>query len=254
VRASHGSLLVFTDADVLVRPDTLERIVRAFEEDPELDALFGLYDATHSAQGFLSDFKNLTHRFVHLRSSELAFTFWTGGGAVRRSAFEGVGGFDPDWVLLSDIEFGTRLARSGSRIRLDKSLEFTHLRRYDLLPWLRRDLFGRSVTWTRIILRHRFARFDMNLRGRNILSTLSAFAFLVLLVVSIAFPPLIYASLGSLVLFVLSNLDLLDFIRRNRGLLYTVASILPILMYAWFSGAGAGFALLTHALRRKATP
>src|SRR5262249_21457007 len=42
--AARASVLVFLDSDVSVHPDTLERIALRFENEPDLDALFGSYD------------------------------------------------------------------------------------------------------------------------------------------------------------------------------------------------------------------
>ena len=42
----------------------------------------------------MSPVRNLAHAFVHRTSDRRARTFWTGFGAVRRDAFDAVGGLD----------------------------------------------------------------------------------------------------------------------------------------------------------------
>src|ERR1700687_3114661 len=44
VEACKGEIIFFVDADVMVRPGTLMQVVKAFEENPKLDALIGSYD------------------------------------------------------------------------------------------------------------------------------------------------------------------------------------------------------------------
>src|ERR1700692_4849571 len=43
-RKATGEILLFMDADTAVHPDTLSRLVREFERDPDLDAVMGSYD------------------------------------------------------------------------------------------------------------------------------------------------------------------------------------------------------------------
>src|SRR6185503_8075703 len=83
-RHATGDLLVFTDSDVALRPDALERIARRFEQEPSLDALIGAYDQNPADPGFVSQFKNLMHCFVHRRGNPHTWTFWCGCGAVKR--------------------------------------------------------------------------------------------------------------------------------------------------------------------------
>jgi len=47
---ARAPLLCFVDADVLVRPTTLDHFVNLFRADPDLVAAFGSYDAMPSAQ------------------------------------------------------------------------------------------------------------------------------------------------------------------------------------------------------------
>src|SRR5581483_8555183 len=120
-----GDVLVFVDADVVVHGDAFARIRRAFE-DPSLVALFGSYDDRPAAPGTVSVFRNLLHHHVHQSGAGPATTFWAGLGAVRRDAFEAVGGFDAERYLVpsvEDIDLGTRLVAAGRRIELDPSVQ-----------------------------------------------------------------------------------------------------------------------------------
>ena len=82
-----GDLLFFCDADVQIRPGTLKHIQRVFTADPDLSALFGSYDDQPGDPGFLSQYRNLFHHYVHQNASEEASTFWSGCGIIRRDAF-----------------------------------------------------------------------------------------------------------------------------------------------------------------------
>ena len=91
-RAARGDIVLFIDADVRVREATVARVGRAFEADPELDALIGSYDDHPAAPGFVSQYKNLLHSFVHQTGARHASTFFSGCGAIRRDVLLAHGG------------------------------------------------------------------------------------------------------------------------------------------------------------------
>jgi glycosyltransferase involved in cell wall biosynthesis len=90
---ANGELLLFLDADVVVHPDTVARIVTTFAESPAVHALFGSYDDKPAVSNFPSRFKNLLHHYIHQHSSRDAKTFWSVCGAIRRETFLAAGGF-----------------------------------------------------------------------------------------------------------------------------------------------------------------
>ena len=182
-----GDVLFFTDADVIVHPDTLERAVTLLESDSDVDAVIGSYDAEPTDPSFVSQYKNLFHHWVHQTSQEEASTFWTACGAVRRDLFLNMGGFNESYERpsMEDIEFGFRLRRAGRRIRLDKELTVTHTKHWRFWRLLYTDVFRRGIPWIALMLRDRFAPEDLNLSRESKLGTLFAFG-LVLSIVGLA--------------------------------------------------------------------
>ena len=102
-----------------VHPDALRRLREVLERDPGLAAVFGGYDDRPAVTTAVSRFRNLLHHHVHASSPGPATTFWAGLGAVRREAFDAVGGFDAQRYphpSIEDIELGMRLHAAGHRI------------------------------------------------------------------------------------------------------------------------------------------
>jgi glycosyltransferase involved in cell wall biosynthesis len=104
--AATGDVLVFVDSDVVVSRSGLARLISIFHDRPHPTAAFGAYDEAPAHRGFMSQYKNLSHAFVHRTAAPKAQTFWAGLGAVRRDAFCAVGGFDErfDRPSVEDID------------------------------------------------------------------------------------------------------------------------------------------------------
>ncbi len=151
-----GDVLVFVDADVVVHADALRRIRDLFAADATLIAAFGAYDDTPAQPDFLSQYRNLFHRYVHLLGAGEAETFWAGCGAVRTNDFRAVGGFDASVYprpQIEDIELGYRLRARRGRIVLDPGIQGTHLKRWRLVDILRTDVMDRGIPWMRLMIR-----------------------------------------------------------------------------------------------------
>ncbi len=151
---AKAPVLLFLDADVEVRPDTVERMLKCLDDDPSLDAVIGRYALTHPNPDSVSQFKNAwIHHSYGSRPRDIGW-FFTAIGAVRREAFEAVGGFDERFHPRTgggDVDFGRRLRRHGSTIRLDPSIEVVHRKRFDLAGLLGND-FRRAWGWSRLSL------------------------------------------------------------------------------------------------------
>lgn len=153
VSVARGRVLFFTDADVCVEPDTLGRVAGWFE-DPAMECLVGAYTPRQPHPGPATAYKNAWIHHTYARSSPEIDWFFTAVGAVRRAAFERVGGFTPHLRRKGgggDVEFGRRLRAAGVPIHLDASLQVTHLRRFTTASLLAND-YHRAAGWTRMML------------------------------------------------------------------------------------------------------
>jgi cellulose synthase/poly-beta-1,6-N-acetylglucosamine synthase-like glycosyltransferase len=220
---ASGEILVFVDADVVVSRSSVERMAAIFREHPDVSAAFGAYDEHPTEPGFMSQYKNLSHSFIHQSSAHNARTFWAGFGAVRREAFHAVGGFDERFERPSveDIDFGYRLTGAGYQVMLEPTLAARHLKRWTLGSVVATDIFDRGIPWTQLILRYGAMRDDMNLRIEHRFSIVLAY----LTVASLVFARFDSQFLANLPLLV-AGLTLLNqryyrFFYRKRGALFT---------------------------------
>jgi glycosyltransferase involved in cell wall biosynthesis len=149
-----GDILWFVDADVVVHADAARRLLDGFVGE-QVVAVFGSYDSNPPAQNFFSRYKNLVHHYYHHRASEEAKTFWSGCGAVRRSAFLDSGGFNVErykYPSIEDIELGHRLIKAGGRVRLLRNVQCTHLKVWKFVNLIHTEIFRRAIPWSRLIM------------------------------------------------------------------------------------------------------
>jgi glycosyltransferase involved in cell wall biosynthesis len=255
-QAAHGDILFFLDADVLVYPDTIGQVMAAFHQEPDLAAVFGSYDDAPAAPNFLSQYKNLLHHYTHQTAEEEAATFWSGCGAIRRDIFLNVGGFDTsfDRPAIEDIELGYRLKRGGHRIKLRKTLQIKHLKRWGVISLLKTDFFDRALPWTQLILRDRRLINDLNLRYSSRASVILTYGLLGALI-GAWWQPWFLASAGAAILLLLAlNAPLYRFFQRQRGLWFALRVIPWHWLYYLYSGLAFAIGAIHHSLTRRRAP
>lgn len=239
-KAAVGDVLVFVDADVVVETDTLEKIARRFEENPDLAALFGSYDDAPAEPNFLSQYKNLQHHFVHQQSNPAASTFWSGLGAIRKAVFLQHGGFDHKRFSepsIEDIDLGSRLRAAGQRILLDRDIQAKHLKKWGVWSHLRTEIFCRALPWSRLIVEKDAMINDMNLKTSDRLSALLVGGLGITIPFIIWQPYTAALSICIAAAFLFLNRKILHFFYRKKGLLFAIMTIPWQMLYFLYSGA-----------------
>lgn len=247
--AARSEVILFVDADVLVPPDCVARVATFLRQHPQVSAVMGSYDDKPSETNFLSQYKNLFHHYIHQTAREDATTFWSGYSAIRRSVFLAVGGFDERRRWFEDVELGYRLYRSGYSIRVDRTLQATHQKRWRWSSLLLSDIFHRAVPWTELILTHRRFPNDLNLRHSSRLSVLAAGCLAVGAATAWWWPPGAAAAVLAALALLLLNAPLYAFFRRKRGTMFALRAIPCHWLYCFYSGLG--FAIGTLAWLRR---
>jgi glycosyltransferase involved in cell wall biosynthesis len=253
---ARGEILFFVDADVVLGPGSLWRVAKVFHEHPDIAAVFGSYDDRPEAKGVVSQYRNLLHHFVHQTGNPEASTFWAGCGAIRRSIFEVVGGFDEKRFLhpsIEDIELGYRLRQCDYRILLDKGLQGTHLKRWSFYSMIRTDIASRAVPWARLIQQTPKIPPDLNLKfGQQASVALVGLACL-FLGLAMASSKFLLLSLLAILAVGFLNRKLYAFFMRRRGISFAVSCVPLHLLYFLYSGISYLYvrAVLVSEQRRK---
>jgi GT2 family glycosyltransferase len=247
-RSARGDILFFADADVELPADTVRRIADCFAENPDLAGLFGSYDTEPAEPDFFSQYRNLLHHYVHQNAHTEASTFWAGCGAVRRSVFYEVGGFDEEYPVpcIEDIELGSRIRRAGYQIRLVKDLQVKHLKRWRPANMLATDLFRRAVPWTRLMLHEGQLLNDLNVKTNDRLSVALAWSLVPPLAAGPLWTPLLGAAAVISGLLLYLNRDLYRFFRKHRGFKFAIGAVFWHWLYLLICGLGFGLGVIRH--------
>ncbi len=237
-REATGEILFFVDADVVVGPDAVGRVVETLERHPEAAAVFGSYDDEPRAKGLVSQYRNLLHHYVHQHGDGDASTFWSACGAIRRSVFEELGGFDEKRFprCIEDIELGYRVRRSGKRILLDKGLQGKHLKRWTLRSMVRTDVCCRAMPWTRLILETQNAPDDLNLRDGQRASVAAVGVGLLSLALMVWRVEAGIVAAAALLTVLALNRSLYSFFLRHRGVGFAAGGFLLHVLYYLYGG------------------
>jgi glycosyltransferase involved in cell wall biosynthesis len=233
-RQAHGEVLFFIDADCSAGPDTLARAVEILHREPQLEALFGSYDEAPSAPGLVARYKNLQHHFVHQQGSEQATTFWAGCGAIRRSVFEQLGGFDTERYgrpCIEDIELGHRLVEIGGQIRLAKDVQVKHHKAWTLGGVLRSDLVDRGIPWTLLLLEEGPSQKGLNLDFRGRCSVVLSLLVGLGLVLALVWPRTLLISLGAGLVLLWLNAGFYRLLARKGGVKLLMGGIVLHWLY-----------------------
>ena len=249
-RIAEGDVLFFVDADVTLPPDAVAQVVSALADHPGHAAIVGSYDDAPAATNFLSQYKNLTHRFVHQTAHEEACAFWSACGAVRRDPFVLVGGYDERYrrSSIEDIELGSRLIASGERIRMVKSLAVKHLKRWTPATLVTSEIVDRALPWTRLILASGQMPDDLNLKWSGRIAVAAACGLGAALVASVWFPWARPVAVVLAAVEIAIDSRLARYLHRKRGPVFAARALAWQWVHYVCSAAGFGMGVVMHLL------
>jgi GT2 family glycosyltransferase len=254
-RVAEGEYVFFIDSDVMLRSDTLERLVVRFREG-DVDGLLGVQAVDMRFRDLVSQYKNLWMRWTYLRQQGNVPLFYTSAAGIHRETFLRAGGFDQGYTTpnVEDTAFGQKLAKLGIRVQVLPDLEYEHVKRYSLGGLLRTD-FMRAVSLTRLKLRNRgeIVRNNTSVPGGYVASIpLTGLAALcAVAALALRSPALGAAALAAAAGVVALNREFLTTIRRTEGWARALGAVPLLLLELFVAGAGLVVGLATYPFGRR---
>lgn len=251
---ANGDVLFFIDADVLVKPGTVGHVAATLKANPDIAACFGSYDDQPTEANFLSQYRNLQHHYVHQKANTEASTFWSGCGAVYKEVFIKMNGFSEmafPRPSIEDIELGYRLRAAGYRIRLEKLLQVTHMKRWTPRQMVLTDVRDRAIPWSQLILQDGSLPNDLNLQTGQKISTASVFGGMAGLFLSLFRLWSLLLTLIAVTVLWWLNRDFYGFLRQKRSLPFMLMAMPWHWFYFFYSGLSFIYVLLFQWLGHK---
>jgi len=152
-QAARGQRLIFVDADVFVRPDTLSLLLIALDSSP---AVFATYHPEPLYRNFATLLYHTLSCFSLEDTEEKTPVFYSYCAAIGKDLFLKMGGFDSSFTsaTFEDMELGWRLAANGLFSHHLKNASVDHAVRYTLYE-LGRAYFRKSRDLALLLLSRR---------------------------------------------------------------------------------------------------
>mgnify|MGYP001825202635 CR=1 FL=1 len=250
---ASGNVLLFVDADIVVPSGLVAALAAAHGDRPDSAGFSVVIDPDFHRGGFFSDYLNrrMYNGFTHLRSG--VTTLCTSCASVLKDAFDRVGGFDEAGTRAVNDEatLGWRLAEFGLRTDVLENIQVRHLKEMSLGSWCRKFLHeGRQ--WVLLVSRHRRRRAPsakLTLQVRRPLNVV----LMAVTAVQVASAPWLGSAvllpLGSMaVCFVILNSDYLAWMARGRGLFWSLAALLMVILEAALHLVGLASGVVAEVL------
>ncbi|MBF0449467.1 MAG: glycosyltransferase family 2 protein [Candidatus Magnetomorum sp.] len=166
--AAQSSCLIFFDADIVVQPDTLDRLIACIDGQPENHVYMGVYSDTPVQKNLISEYKAMldAYHWKNIKNHQVT-SFEPRCAIMRKSLFEKAGGFD-DTIAGADVEdyeLGYRLLDLKTRLFVNPEIQVDH-HFPTSFHQLFSTMFHRTQSWMQLF-KHR-KKFD------NVASTLES--------------------------------------------------------------------------------
>lgn len=256
VGAQHasGDQLFFTDADCLLREDTLSVAARTLAAAGPNVIVGGTYTALPHDTDLLGAFQSVFVNYSETKNADHPDYIAAHALAVHSATFRKTGGFAEDFLpILEDVEFSHRVRQAGYRLVVNPELMVQHIFNFSLVGSLR-NAFRKSMYWTAYSLGNGDLLVDSGAASAELKINVASYGLTALLV-------LLSALAGTAVWLVpvplivglnlLANRGLLRAFRRARGCRFALAAAgYYVGLYPLAVGAGA----LAGAARYLGTP
>jgi GT2 family glycosyltransferase len=219
--------LMFVDADVIIAPDAIDRLIDEVRKTGAV-AAFGSYDDHPRSKRLPALYANLRHYFVHQAGSREATTFWSGIGLMKTDVFRRFGGYDELLFAhpsIEDVELGMRLIDAGERIRLVPEAQGTHWKDWTLWRVWHTDVVRRALPWCRLIADGQLAEADLNLARRERALAVLALGVVATLIGGLFLPMLWIATAVLLALYVIGIMPFARVLAERMSVLQLIAAI-----------------------------
>jgi glycosyltransferase involved in cell wall biosynthesis len=254
--AASTPLVLFVDADVVIRPDVIDRLAGEIAATGAT-AAFGCYDERPQSHRVTSLYANLRHHYVHQNGARDATTFWSGIGMIKSDVFRAAGGYDAmryRHPSIEDVELGVRLVSAGHRIRLVPEAQGTHCKDWTLWRVWHTDIVRRAYPWAELIVDRQTAGVDLNLQASERITALNAAAIPLMALGLLVSPWFAVALLVAVSSYGYRNRGLFALLMRRIGFPGVMAAVIMHWCYHLYAMATFAWVAMLTMVRLRQRP
>ena len=145
---SKGDILFFTDADCMLKEDTLEHAGKALAAAGSDVVIGGTYTRVPFDNDFFSLFQSVFINYSETKRLTNPDYVATHAMVVNAEVFRDKSGFTEDFLpILEDVEFSHRLRRSGCKLAVNPAIQVRHIFNFSLSRSVV-NAFNKSMYWT----------------------------------------------------------------------------------------------------------
>lgn len=154
-KAARSDILVFLDADTMLMPDALEKVLEPYKSRKVVGTTCPVLP-TRAAPHYVATYmfhNGFSRMSTIVRKPQVTAIFCT----YRKSSFEKVGGFNHEVGILEDYHLSLKIGKLGRVRFVESALALTSPRRLQkmgirvpdrmLTAWLRLLMTGKSYSW-----------------------------------------------------------------------------------------------------------
>ena len=129
-RIAKYSTLVFIDADVIILPDAIQRLINPIQDD--VDGVGGVYEIHNANTSRVSTYQDLFLLFRYKNIPKDKNFFSSAQFAIRKEAFWKAGGFSENLQSYEDVDLGFKLQKKFIKINVCLDSRGYHMKNFSL--------------------------------------------------------------------------------------------------------------------------
>jgi len=150
-REAKNEILLFIDSDIIVKPDSISKIITKFSEDDNISGVVGAYCLDNRFTNFLSQYKHMIacyrDKITSCRGDEtcedLSHDSFRGAFFALKKEIFAKHKFDGQYkrASIEDIEFGRKLLSLGYKFVVDKDNQVEHLKKITVKSFFKNQCY-----------------------------------------------------------------------------------------------------------------
>ncbi len=252
VSKAYGQYILFLDADVLLKKDTLQKSFDFFKRKKGR-AFTGIWSKTQKNKRWFPQFKALrdhAYWFIEREQNARYYLFSTRIAGIEKKLFENIGGFTTSYTkpTVEDIELTYKIEKHA-KISFEPNIVVYH--EFEDFFALSRKYFLRSRDWIKLYIKR--LRFDPVATSKHeaYKSVVSGLLFIFLILYFISGETILIVITALLfVIFLIQEYRFLQFLLREKGLVFMLYAIPTALMLYLIINIGSCIGLVEYYFRK----